>query len=76
MSRFKLTEIQSIAILDMQLRRLAALERQKIEDELKMIRETIAYLQDLLTHPEKILKVIEDELVRIKEKYGDLYGAD
>lgn len=71
MKKFKLTEIQAVAILDMQLRRLAALERQKIEDELKMIRETIAYLQDLLAHPEKILKVIKGELTNIKEKYGD-----
>ncbi|MCL4366024.1 DNA gyrase subunit A [Patescibacteria group bacterium] len=71
MTKFKLSEIQAVAILDMQLRRLAALERQKIEDELKMIRETIAYLEDLLAHPEKILKVIKDELVRIKEKYAD-----
>lgn len=71
MVKFKLTEIQSVAILDMQLRRLAALERQKIEDELKMIRETIAYLEDLLISPEKILKVIKDELLKIKEKYGD-----
>ncbi|MDD5416028.1 MAG: DNA gyrase subunit A [Candidatus Daviesbacteria bacterium] len=71
MTRFKLTEIQALAILDMQLRRLAALERQKIEDELKMIRETIAYLEDLLAHPEKILKVIKDELVKIKLRYGD-----
>lgn len=71
MKKFKLTEIQAIAILDMQLRRLAALERQKIEDELKMIRETIAYLEDLLAHPEKILKVIKDELSKIKEKYAD-----
>src|SRR3989338_8032220 len=53
MSRFKLSEIQAQAILDMQLKRLAALERQKIEDELKMVRETIAYLEDLLAHPEK-----------------------
>ena len=71
MKKFKLTEIQSIAILDMQLRRLAALERQKIEDELKMVRETITYLEDLLAHPEKILKVIKGELTNIKEKYGD-----
>ncbi|MFZ5845431.1 MAG: DNA gyrase C-terminal beta-propeller domain-containing protein, partial [Patescibacteria group bacterium] len=71
MTRFKLTDIQATAILDMQLRRLAALERQKIEDELAMIRETIAYLTDLLAHPEKILKVIKDELSRLKEKYGD-----
>ncbi len=70
-AKFKLTEIQAVAILDMQLRRLAALERQKIEDELKMVRETIAYLEDLLAHPEKILKVIKDELIKIKEKYGD-----
>ena len=71
MKKFKLTEIQAVAILDMQLRRLAALEIQKIEDELKMIKETIAYLQDLLAHPEKILKVIKNELEKIKEKYAD-----
>ncbi len=71
MKKFKLTEIQSLAILDMQLRRLAALERQKIEDELKMVRETITYLEDLLAHPEKILKVVKDELAKIKEKYTD-----
>ncbi len=71
MDKFKFTEIQTLAILDMQLRRLAALERQKIEDELKMIRETIAYLEDLLNHPEKILKVIKDELTKIKERYRD-----
>ncbi|MBI3486371.1 DNA gyrase subunit A [Candidatus Daviesbacteria bacterium] len=70
-SKFKLTELQAVAILDMQLRRLAALERQKIEDELKMIRELITYLEDLLSHPEKILKVIKDELLKIKERYGD-----
>ncbi|MBI5019132.1 DNA gyrase subunit A [Candidatus Gottesmanbacteria bacterium] len=69
--RFKLSEIQATAILDMQLRKLAALERQKIEDELAMIRETIAYLNDLLAHPEKILVVIKDELIKLKEKYGD-----
>ncbi|TSC66229.1 MAG: DNA gyrase subunit A, partial [Microgenomates group bacterium Gr01-1014_80] len=71
MKKFKLTEIQATAILDMQLRRLAALERQKIEDELKMVRELIAYLEDLLISPEKILKVIKDELAKIKERYGD-----
>ena len=69
--KFKLTEIQATAILDMQLRRLAALEIQKIEDELKMVRETITYLEDLLAHPEKILKVIKGELNKIKEKYAD-----
>jgi len=71
MSRFGLTDIQTTAILDMQLRRLAALERQKIEDELAMIRETIAYLTDLLAHPDKMLKVIKEELIKLKEKYGD-----
>jgi DNA gyrase subunit A len=71
MKRFGLSEIQTTAILDMQLRKLAALERQKIEDELALIRETIAYLEDLLAHPEKILKVIKEELGKLKEKYGD-----
>lgn len=71
MEKFKLSEIQSTAILDMQLRRLAALERQKIEDELLMIKETIAYLEDLLSHPEKILGVIKEELTKLKEKYAD-----
>lgn len=71
MARFKLSDLQATAILDMQLRRLAALERQKIEDELEMIRETIEYLEDLLAHPEKILKVIKEELTKLKEKYGD-----
>jgi len=71
MARFKLSEIQTLAILDMQLRRLAALERQKIEDELAMIRETIAYLKDLLDHQEKIFTVIKDEIIKLKEKYGD-----
>ncbi len=71
MARFKLSDLQTTAILDMQLRRLAALERQKIEDELAMIRETIDYLTDLLAHPEKILKVVKDELLKLKEKYGD-----
>ncbi len=70
-TKFKLTEIQATAILDMMLRRLAALERQKIEDELVMVKETISYLEDLLLHPEKILKVIRGELTNLKEKYGD-----
>ncbi len=71
MTRFKLSDIQTTAILDMQLRRLAALERQKIEEELLMVRETIAYLEDLLSHPEKILKVIKEELIKLQEKYKD-----
>lgn len=70
-SKFKLSEIQATAILDMQLRRLAALERQKIEDELMMIKETIAYLEDLLAHGEKILDVIKTEITKLREKYAD-----
>lgn len=71
MTKFKLSELQAVAILDMQLRRIAALERLKIEDELKAVRATIDYLVDLLSHPEKMLKVIKEELIKIKEKYGD-----
>ncbi len=70
-TKFKLSEIQAQAILDMQLKRLAALERQKIEDELSMIRETIAYLVELLANPKKILTVVKDELIKLKEKYQD-----
>lgn len=71
MNKYKLTEVQAQAILDLQLKRLAALERQKIEDELRDTREEIAYLEDLLQHGEKILGVIKDELGRISEKFGD-----
>lgn len=71
MARFKLTEIQATAILDMQLRRLAALEREKIEDEWKMVKETIDYLMSILGDPKKVLKVIREELTKIKEKYMD-----
>ncbi|TLN10467.1 DNA gyrase subunit A, partial [bacterium] len=69
--RFKLTEIQAQAILDLQLRRLAALERQKIEDEHNDVMARIAYLEDLLAHPAKILGVIQDDLRNLSEKYGD-----
>ncbi|NMB90811.1 MAG: DNA gyrase subunit A [Chloroflexi bacterium] len=71
MTRFKLSEVQAQAILDMQLRRLAALERQKIEDELRQVRERIAYLEDLLQSPKKILEVIKEDLHEVAEKYGD-----
>jgi len=71
MVKFKLTEIQATAILDMQLRRLAALERQKIEEEYIMIKETIAYLENLLATPKKILSVIKDELQNLKQKFAD-----
>ncbi len=71
MKKFKLTDIQATAILDMQLRRLAALERQKIEEEYQMVKETIAYLEDLLSHPAKIMVVIKTELTKLKERYTD-----
>ncbi len=71
MKRFKLSELQATAILDMQLRRLAALERKKIEDELAEIRKRIKYLQDLLAHPKKILGVIQEECSDLKERFGD-----
>jgi len=69
--RFKLTEIQAQAILDMQLRRLAALERWKIEEEHKQVAEQIAYFEDLLAHPKKILGLIQDDMRDLAEKYGD-----
>lgn len=71
MERFALSEVQANAILDMQLRRLAALERQKIEDEQRQTLERIAYLEDLLAHPKKILETIKADLNEIAETYGD-----
>lgn len=71
MERFGLSELQATAILDMQLRRLAALERKKIEDEYAQVMKLIGELEDLLAHPAKILKVIKSELAELKEKYGD-----
>jgi DNA gyrase subunit A len=71
MKRFKLSDLQAQAILDMQLRRLAALERQKIEDEYKQIKQQIAEFEDLLAHPKKILALIQDDLRELSEKYGD-----
>ncbi|HOV97898.1 MAG TPA: DNA gyrase subunit A, partial [bacterium] len=71
MKRFNLSEIQAQAILDMQLRRLAALERQKIEDELKQLLETIADYEDLLKSPKRIINTIKSELNELKNKYAD-----
>ncbi|MBP9758109.1 DNA gyrase subunit A [Candidatus Dojkabacteria bacterium] len=71
MKKFKLSEIQAQAILDMQLRRLAALERQKIEDEYKQILKTIEELLFTLNNPNKVLEIIKAELIQIQEKYGD-----
>jgi len=71
MKRFKLSELQAQAILDMQLRRLAALERQKIEDEYRQVKQQIAHLEDLLANPKKILALIQDDLRELTEKFGD-----
>jgi DNA gyrase subunit A len=71
MKNFKLTEIQAQAILDMRLRRLAALERRKIENENKEVLKTIAYLEDLLASPAKILGLIKDDLKEVAEQFGD-----
>src|SRR5262245_47565436 len=68
---FKLSEIQAQAILDMQLRRLAALERKKIEDEYKEVIKLIAELEDILANPRKLLHLIKEDLKYLKEKYGD-----
>ena len=70
-TRFDLSEAQAQAILDMQLRRLAALERQKILDEHKEIMARIEYLEDLLSHPKKILEIIRTDLNEVAEQYGD-----
>ena len=69
--RFNLSERQAQAILDMQLRRLAALERQRIEDEQRETLERIIFLEDLLANPRKILDVIQEDLTEMAEKYGD-----
>lgn len=71
MSRFKLTEIQANAILAMQLRTLAGLERKKIEDEYEELQKLIKKLEGILSSEANILKVIREELVEMKEKYGD-----
>ena len=70
-SKFKLTEIQAKAILEMQLRRLAGLERQKIEDELNELLKIIGQLESILADEKKILSIIREEMLELKEKYGD-----
>lgn len=69
--KFALSEIQAQAILDMQLRRLARLEREKIEQEFAEIAKKIEFLTSLLTNPEKILEVIEKELAELLQTYSD-----
>jgi DNA gyrase subunit A len=71
MALLEIDEVQSTAILDMQLRRLAALERQRIIDQLAEFERIIADLQDILARPERQRSIISDELGEIVEKYGD-----
>jgi DNA gyrase subunit A len=71
MKKFKFSDRQATAILEMRLQKLAGLERKKIEDELKEVQELIAYLKDILSSPKKILAVVKKELVEIREKYAD-----
>lgn len=71
MKKFKLTEIQANAILEMRLQSLAALERKRIEDEYAALKNTIKELEALLASKAKIRSVIKKELTELKEKYGD-----
>ncbi len=71
MNKFNLSDLQTEAILDMRLSQLAALERQKVEDEYNEMQKIIKHLEDLLAHPEKIRSLIKDETVEIKQKYAD-----
>lgn len=71
MNKFKLTERQAVAILEMRLQTLAGLERQKIEEELKALLELIKELMAILKSPEKLKAIIKKELAEMKEKYGD-----
>jgi len=71
MRNFKLSEIQATAILEMQLRRLAALERKRIEDEYKEVIKLIAELEDILANPRRVLHMINEDLKYLRDKYGD-----
>ena len=71
MSEFDLSDIQAQAILDMQLRRLAALERQKIQDEYDELQVSIADYEDILANPARIRTIIIEELTEIKERFAD-----
>ncbi len=70
MNRFDLSELQANAILDMRLARLAALERQKIEDEYLSVIQLIAELEDILANPTRVLSIIKDELAELKKKHA------
>jgi len=76
MDRFKLSEIQAKAILDMRLQRLTGLEREKIEEEYKELQELIKRLQAILDDKELRMSIIKDELIALKERYGDERRTD
>ncbi|SHN69710.1 DNA gyrase subunit A [Desulfitobacterium chlororespirans] len=71
MSRFGLSDKQSQAIVDMRLKRLTGLEREKIEEQYQKIQETIAYLKAVLNSEQMVLNIIKQELQEVKEKFGD-----
>jgi DNA gyrase subunit A len=71
MSKFDFSQIQADAILEMKLNKLAGLERQKIEDELKEKLELIADLKDILEKPKRVVEIILSELEEIREKFAD-----
>ncbi len=71
MERFKLTEIQSKAIVEMRLRQLTGLEQDKLRSEYDEVIKTIADLKDILDKKERRMQIIKDELLEVKEKYGD-----
>ena len=71
MSEFKLSEIQAKAILDMRLQKLTGLERDKIKAEYEELMKTIEYLKSILSDKAKRMEIIKDELIEMKDKYGD-----
>ena len=71
MQRFSLSEVQAQAILDMRLKALQGLEREKLQNEYDELEQRIAYFRELLADPEKVKAVLRDELIAIRDKYGD-----
>ena len=71
MERFKLTDIQAQAILDMRLRTLSGLQREKIEEEYNELMKLIAHLRDILNSEHLVFEVIKEELIKVREKFGD-----
>jgi len=76
MERFKLTEIQSKAIVEMRLRQLTGLEQDKLRSEYEEIIKTIANLKDILANKDRRMQIIKDELLEVKEKYGDVRRSE